>query len=459
MQLPPNTAKTLAWLSMLLLITAVLSLSSGCFGVRTKQEVEAGQNLKNVEDRLLPLQPKLLPAQAALGAYLAAALQNSPAVRAAYYEWASAVHKISIERSFPDPRLTFSADIQEIISGLMPGLMMDFPGPGKLKGAATVARAESEASYFLFKQEVLRAAFEVKSACYNLRSLEQKIALSARLRDLMGEITELARSQAETGQVGLQDVLRSEIELELATTDLTVLHESADVLRARLKAALGLSRSDFEVPPRIELPDEKAAGHYDLSQALLSNPRVAQLHAEVRVAEAELALARRGRLPDVSIGLEADPWVAPVFFTPELSITLPIWKDKIASQIARAQARKSASEQRLSSEQIILAVELAEKTFLVKEAELVEHLFTTKVIPRAEQLLELLRVSYSTGRASFLDLREGQRGLARFHIEKINASASKQIALAELSLIVAGITPMTFPVLPAASAQNPVPSP
>ena len=51
----------------------------------------------------------------------------------------------------------------------MPGLMMDFPGPGKLKWAANVATAESEAKYFIFEKAVLQSAFVLKQSFYELR--------------------------------------------------------------------------------------------------------------------------------------------------------------------------------------------------------------------------------------------------------------------------------------------------
>jgi hypothetical protein len=59
----------------------------------------------------------------------------------------------------PDPRLTFQSDIANVVISLMPGLMMDFPGPGKLKAAANVASAESDAKYFAFESSVLQTAF------------------------------------------------------------------------------------------------------------------------------------------------------------------------------------------------------------------------------------------------------------------------------------------------------------
>src|SRR5205814_8115601 len=86
-----------------------------------------------------------------LSNFLAFAMLNQPQVEAAYFDWASSIERITVERSLPDPRLTFQSDIANVVMSLIPGLTMDFPGPGKLKAAANVARAESDAKYFAFE--------------------------------------------------------------------------------------------------------------------------------------------------------------------------------------------------------------------------------------------------------------------------------------------------------------------
>jgi len=108
--------------------------------------------------------------------FLAYALLNSPSVAAAYEDWSAAVERITVARSRPDPKLTFSAYIQNDLTSLMPGLMQDLPGPGKLKSAAGVATAESRAQYFAFETALLQAAFEFKRAYFNLHFLDERLA-------------------------------------------------------------------------------------------------------------------------------------------------------------------------------------------------------------------------------------------------------------------------------------------
>jgi cobalt-zinc-cadmium efflux system outer membrane protein len=71
-------------------------------------------------------------------------------------------------------------------------------------------------------------------------------------------------------------------------------------------------------------------------------------------------------VPDFSAGLQAEVY-SPPFYWPQASMTLPVWRDKIAAQIAAAQADKHAAEARLSSGQITMTVDFAMKTYEYRE--------------------------------------------------------------------------------------------
>ena len=156
------------------LLTALGSIAlativmTGCKGIPTQGERKARRDLESVAESFRPQnQRPVLPTlttNASLSNFLHFAVLNQPQVEAAYYDWATSVRRITVERSLPDPRLTFQSDIADTVMSLMPGLMMDFPGPGKLKAAANVATAESDARYFQFESAILQTAFALKRA-------------------------------------------------------------------------------------------------------------------------------------------------------------------------------------------------------------------------------------------------------------------------------------------------------
>ncbi len=434
-------------------LAAALVLA-GCVGVRTEGEKKARSDQESVGETYRPggerpILPKL-DVSAPLQHFLLFAMLNQPQVEASYYDWAASVRRITVERSLPDPRLTFSSDIAAMVMSLMPGLMMDFPGPGKLKWAANMATAESEGRYFSFEWSVLQTAFALKKAYYNLHFLDAKVKVNQEMLRLAGEIERLARAQNEAGKVTLQDVLRSQIEQERLTTEIENLEDSRNPLLAQFKAALGLKTEDTTppVPQRFESTPLDLTSEKLFATALARNPRLKAMEAEVRRADASIRLAYKARMPDVSLGIEADLKASPVIVTPQVGVTLPIWRDKIAAQIAGAQAEKKAATARLSTEQIMLAVEFAEKSFLFRESSRTLGLLVERLLPKARQSLEVAQSGYVSGKVDFLNLLDAQRTLLDFQLSEVEARVQRELTLAELSLIIVGTPPVGAPVLP-----------
>ncbi len=444
------------------LCVMLLSLPA-CKGIPSQGERQARGSLRNVTDAYRPQdkRPSLPPLQAGAGLsnYLAFAILNQPQVEAAYYDWVASVQRITVERSLPDPRLTFESDIADAVMSLMPGLMMDFPGPGKLKWAANVASAESQAKYFTFESTVLQSAFALKKAYYQLHFLEARIAVNNQTLDLVRDLERLARAQNEAGKVTLQDVLRAQIEQDRLTTEINNLEDSRNLLLAQFKAALGLepNQTTPPVPNRFESTPLDLTAERLFETALARNPRLKAMQAEVQRAEASLRLAYKARVPDFTVGLQADAKASPVIYTPQVAITLPIWRDKIAAQIAAAQAGKRAAEARLTSEQILLAVDFAEKSFMFREASRNLALLQNQLLPKATQALQVARAGYAGGTVDYINFIDSERALLGFQLNEVEARIQRELALAELSLIILGVPPSGAPLLsaPVASQETP----
>src|SRR5438552_5140159 len=426
---------------------------TGCTGIPTQSEKAARRDLKTVGETYRPKnqRPPLptLETNASLGRFLAFAILNQPKIEAAYFDWAASVERITRERSLPDPRLTFESDISDVVMSLMPGLMMDFPGPGKLKAAANAAAAESEMKYFTFESSVLQTAFALKKAYYQLHFLDAKISVNQQTLNLLADLEKLARTQNEVGKVTLQDVLRAQIEQDRLTTEIENLKDSRSPLFAQFKAALGLTAEQTNPP----VPQQFESTPLDLTSdelwatALTRNPRLKAMEADVRRAEASLRLAYKARLPDFSVGLEADAKASPVVYTPQLAVTLPVWRDKLEAEIAAAQPGRRAGEAVLAAEQSALAVEFAEKSFMFREASRTLELLTDRLLPKARQSLDVARAAYLSGRLDFLNLIDAERTLLGFELTEVEARIQRELALAELSLLILGQPPAGAPRL------------
>jgi outer membrane protein TolC len=157
-------------------------------------------------------------------------------------------------------------------------------------------------------------------------------------------------------------------------------------------------------------------------------------------------VAYRERVPDFNAGLSADVY-APPFYWPQVGMTLPIWRDKLAAEIGQARANELAAKSRLKAAQIDLAVSFAEKSFAYRETSRNLVLLENDLIPRARQSLETARAGYRANTMDFSSLTDAERAVLDLQLEAAEARTAHEIALAELSLMVAGLPPVNAPLL------------
>ena len=433
---------------------ALLALT-GCKGLTTHGERESRHQEGVVKAAYRPKdqRPALpdLTTNSSLGDFLTYAMLNQPQIEAAYYDWAASVENITVSRSLPDLQFTFQMYIQDVITSVMPGLMAQIPWLGKLQAQARAATAESQAKYFAFENEVLQTAYAVKQSYYQLWFLDKKIAVDREMLQLLSELERIARAQNETGQATLQDVYRAQIEADRLKTEIVNLEDSRSSLGAQFKAALGLTREqpDPPQPARFEATTLDLTPEQILDTAFARNPQLKAMEAEVRQAQASLDLARKSRLPDITIGSSVDVKASPWLYWPQATVTLPVWRDKTAAQIAAAQAGKRAAQARLTAGQINLTVEFAEKSYAYREINRNLGLLQEQLIPKAQRSLEIARSAYLSGKTDFFNLLDAERSLLEFRLAEIDARTQRELVLSELSLLIAGVPPANAPLLPA----------
>jgi outer membrane protein TolC len=306
-----------------------------------------------------------------------------------------------------------------------------------------VAAAASQGGYFAFRSASLQSAYDVKRTYYRLYFLEEKIRVNRENLGLLQELERLARSQNEVGKATLQDVLRAQIEQERLNNEIVNLDDSRAPLLAQWQAALGIEPNDPTpvVPVRFESTPLDVAADKWLEEALTENTRLKAMAADVRAAEAAIRLAYKARMPDTSVGLMADAKMSPVLYRPWGTVSIPLWRDKLAAQVAEAQANKRAGEARLTAEQIGLAVDVAERAFVYRETTRNLDLLQRALLPKQRQSLEVARSAYLAGQVDFLNLTEAEQTLLRFNLDEVEARTQRELSLAELSLIMQGMPP------------------
>jgi outer membrane protein TolC len=82
------------------------------------------------------------------------------------------------------------------------------------------------------------------------------------------------------------------------------------------------------------------------------------------------------------------------------------------------------------------------------------QLLTESLLPKARQALEVARSGYSVSKAGFIDLLDAERSLLEFELAAVDARTRRELALAEVSLLIMGVPPPGAPILTTTS-QSP----
>ncbi len=426
------------------LVLAVLAglFWTGCRVAPGAKEDDERRRVETAERTLYPDggSPELpvLGPESSLDEVARYAVLRSPLVAERFWSWKRAVEEIVVARSPEDPSLELELEIERTLEVFAPGVFGEFPGPGK---RALMAEAQAYVAGALrhdFEEAALQTAVRARLAWLRMSWLTDLIEVQGGVLDILRGIDDLASAQFRVGRVSQQDLLRVEIERDELETEIVSLQDARGRVSSELRAALGipLSEPDPPWPARWNAPPALAPEGDLLELAIERNHRLAALQEAIGEAEALVALARKSNQPDFMGGLGVD-LAGPVTLMPELGATLPIWRDKIAANVAAALAREHASDAAWSSAVLELASALADAHYRYRDAARRLALLENQLLPKAALALEAARAAYPTGLTDMTGLLDAERTLFEFRVQEVNLRLEREVALAELGVLLA----------------------
>ena len=354
----------------------------------------------------------------------AVVLRDNPSLKAARANWEAMKQRVPQARAWEDARLGFETIAGRFVS-IPPNSFTDqklvaeqaIPLSGKNRFRGEAAEAEAAAAFGEFRRRELDLITRARTLYYRLANAYQQLQLNDANAGLLQQFAQISRRKYEAGTTSESDVL-------LAETDLAKLHEArADILRQISDAESQLNvLLNRPAQSPLARPADLRPATLDLQLAplqilaLTNRPELFMAAKKIEAAEARLGAARREKIPDPSLMLEASRYNDSGQAVSELdvgaSINLPWFnRRKYNAAIEEARQMKVASEFELESAQ--------KETFgLVRDAfskvQTYHHhveLFRDRLIPLARQNVTATRSAYETDKAGFLNLIDAQRTL------------------------------------------------
>jgi outer membrane protein, heavy metal efflux system len=370
------------------------------------------------------------------------AAENSPELRAARAEAQAASAEIRSAAVWANPELGFEA---EGLDGDNRGadsaeytlsLSQEFPTSGKNRKARAVASVAADVARLsgveagLDFQTAVRLAFiDAQAAQEILTVREQQLALAEKFSGAAGK-----RHQA--GAASELEVLRAGMMLETVRGEKLAAEKTVETAHQKLarltgfplrsdsgQATFGKVEGDFFQPLEIKNTGRLQENH----------PTLQRFQTLEKKAHAEVALAKRSAIPDVTFGAgaryEENGNVQSYLFS--ASIPLPLWNrgraDVLAAgfRVERAVAERDRAARDLQGELAEIQMEFELAVDGVTR-------YRTVLLSKAERAVQLVQDGYAAGRYGWLEQIEVQQTLADTRMGAIEAQRAALRVQAQL---------------------------
>ncbi len=378
-----------------------------------------------------------------------AVLANNPAIKEAKKRWRAAEERVPQAAAWDDPKIGGDSEFHRFIN-VPPNAFMDqsltveqlVPVTGKNLARARAAAAEALSVFEEARRAELDVIAKARSSYFRLANAYDQLEINSENLVSLRQIADISRSRYEAGLESAANVL-------VAETDYSKLLETRRDLERNLSDAQSqlntlMNRDAFAPLGQPEAASVKAP---ELSPAAL-RPLVLTQRPEVRTAEAKigaekskLQLAHRAWIPDPALMVKGqrynDASQAVSEFDAGISFTVP-WVNprKYSAGVREAGENVAAAEHGLDREQKEALRLVRDQLEKIETAHHHVELFRDKLVPQAQQAFEATRLSYESGKATFLDWISAQRSLRDIEATAREQLSDYQVAVAELEAII-----------------------
>ncbi len=386
---------------------------------------------------------------------------RNASLEAMTYAWRAATQRYPQAISLDDPvfmgmMAPASFASSTVSSAYQVGGSQKLPWFGKRELRGASAQADASAMFHDVQSAKLELAQTTRQAFYEYYLLSRQLELNQQRVKLTQDSRQTARVKYENNQVTEQDVLQADVELAEIERRRLELDRMYRVAVARINTLLRRNPDDLMPPAPARLADVADPPPVLLlrEMAMAQRPDLAALRARVRVEEVAVSLARKQYYPDTEVYGRYDSFWQPAATQGDLrgqvgvNMNMPIYRRKLQAAVCEAQFR--ANQRRAEYQQKVADVgyEVQAGYEQVLEARRAVAIYVDKLLPVAEQNLDVARSNYDVGKSTFLNLLVAQQQLLSQREQYQLALAAYHSRLAELERVVAGPLPAGQPAEP-----------
>lgn len=385
-----------------------------------------------------------------LNDYFQMAAENNPGLQAQYKDFEAALQKVPQVSSLPDPTFSFGYFISPVETRVGPqrakfSLSQMFPWFGTLEAQADAASLMADAKYQAFLDARNRLYYSVSEAYYPLIELSRLKAIEQKNIEILQAYKTIANSKFKNGVSPMTDVLRVDIMLKDAQTNLSILNKKEKPLRVTFNNLLNRDVNE-EVVVQDSMIIEVLPENFRRDSLLINNPMLDVIDLKQQASEkSELAAQRQG-LPKVGVGLDyaivgkrTDMEMednGKNIFMPMVSVSIPIFRKKYNA--AEKAAQLMQEQYSFQKEETINSLTSGYESvwFQIQQQKDLIDLYEAQILETG-QTLNLLFSAYGNSGKDFEEVLRMQQQLLKYEKMKAMAEMQYQTALAKLNYITA----------------------
>jgi cobalt-zinc-cadmium efflux system outer membrane protein len=308
------------------------------------------------------------------------------------------------------------------------------------KRAARVRVAEADREMAAVAARAAKAdlTLRVTQAYIALAANERRLKAADTRRELAGQAEQAARLRVRSGKASPIEEQRAMVQRINAAVEAERADRATKVATANLARLLDFAQPLVITAPWFDDTDRETGAEHQMA-----SPALAAADAGVAAAGARVGVARKARIPDLTISAGARRFnetndTAAVL---AISVPLPLF-NRGDADIARASAELDQAEAERRAIAIDLEQALAMAQADVADARANAVAASGPVLAAASEAARIARIGYVEGKFSQLDLIEAERSLSQTQEAAIDALAALHDARARLARLLGRVDPI-----------------
>ncbi|MGE4287825.1 MAG: TolC family protein [Salinivirgaceae bacterium] len=384
----------------------------------------------------------------ALEDYYKIAAENNPGLLAMYKEYEAALQKVPQVSTLPDPTFSFGYFISPVETRVGPqqakfSLTQMFPWFGTLKAQGDAAALMAEAKFQSFIDARNKLYFQVASAYYPLYELRDWMRIEQENIKILESYKTIANQKFKNSTGTMVDVLRVDIMLKDAKTNLSILRDKEKTLLTTFNKLLNRPENEL-VPISDTLKSENLSDYYRKDSLIAANPKLKALDLKLQSVEATELAAQKQGLPKLGVGLDyvmvgertdiSVPDNGKNVLMPMVSVSIPIFRAKYKASVKEAQLMQESYMLQKQEVANTLISEYETAWFQVQQQLQLLSLYEEQ-IQTTQQSLNLLFTSYGNSGKEFEEVLRMQQQLLKYRKMKATALVKYQISVKKINYL------------------------